>query len=81
MRGVEGSGRPFRVFEGIVETRFGALLQAVDERVQLLGGSVGAFQEGVPVEGVDNRFGHATGLPLATHCTSLTRKLLFSPAV
>ena len=64
-----------------METGFGALLQAVDEWVQLLGGSVGAFQEGVPVEGVDNRFAHATCLPLATHCTSLTRKLLFSPAV
>lgn len=64
-----------------MEPRLGALLQAVDERVQLLGGSVGAFQEGVPVEGVDNRFGHATGLPLPTHCTSLTQTMLFSPAV
>ena len=63
-----------------METRFGTLLQAGDEGVQLLGGSVGAFQEGVPVEGVDNRFGHASGRPLPAHCTPLTQRLLLSPA-
>ena len=63
-----------------METRFGALLQAGDEGVQLLGGGAGASQEGVSVEGVDNRFGHASGRPLPAHCTSPTQRLLLSSA-
>ena len=76
---MDGSGRPFGVLEWVVETGFGALLEAVDEWTQLLGRGVGAFQECVSVEGVDNRFGRMSAPPLAAHCTSLTQTLSFSP--